>query len=125
MCAASFAVKLRKTRNVPRPPVHSSNLAAPWVLDSLTFSVVLYTATSVATAHTPITEIQTESQWRCHDAVAEGSIRGATANAAVMNTSEKVIHRHEMCLNLRGASANRRSRTYSCSLLRERERTER
>jgi len=52
MCATSFAMKLRKSRNVPRPPVHSNNLAAPWVLDRLTFSVVLYTATSVANAHT-------------------------------------------------------------------------
>ena len=104
--------------------MHSSNLAAPWVLNRLTVSVVLYTATSVANAHTTMRVTHTGSQSACHQRVAEESIRAAIPGARAIN-SDTVIHRHAMCLNRRGASTNRRSRTYSSRMERECERTER
>ncbi len=125
MCAASFAMKCRETWKVPRPPVHSSNLAAPWVLSRLTVSVVLYTPTSVVDVQITMMVTHTGSQGCCHHGVAEESIREAVPNARAINSSEPLIHRHAMCLNRRGASTNRRSRTYSSRMERECERTER
>src|SRR2546421_2548627 len=125
MCAASFTMKGRKTWKVPKPPVHSSNLAAPWVLNRLTVSVVLYTATSVANAHTATTVAHTGSQSCCHHGVADRSMCEAIPDTRAIKSSERLIHRHAMCLNRRGASTNRRSRTYSITMERECERTER
>jgi hypothetical protein len=125
MCAASGAMNGRNTRKVPRPPVHSSNLAAPCILTRLNVSEVLYTATDVANAHTPIKVPLTGSQLCCHHRIAERSILEAIPTARTANTEEKVIQRHEICRHRRGASTNRKSRTYSSTPVRERARTAR